>query len=190
MDASEWDERYAAMPGMWGATANATVVAELTDRTPGVAVDLACGDGRNAVWLAERGWDVTAVDYSPVAIGQARQRPGAGAVRWEVGDALAWAPPRPIELALIAYLHLPELASVLARALGWLAPGGEVLYLGHALENLEHGTGGPSDPDVLPDVGRLATALSGARIRRFEHVDRPTDNGTAVDLLVAVSGWV
>ncbi|MEJ7756455.1 MAG: class I SAM-dependent methyltransferase [Nocardioidaceae bacterium] len=190
MDAKHWDLKYAAMPGMWGATANATVVTELTDRTPGVAVDIACGDGRNAVWLAERGWDVAAVDFSPVAIGQARARSGADAVAWEVGDALVWSPGRPVDLVLITYLHVPGLAAILSRAMGWLAPGGEVLYLGHALENLEHGTGGPSDPDVLPDVGQLATALSGARIRRFEHVDRPTDNGTAVDLLVAVSGWV
>jgi 2-polyprenyl-3-methyl-5-hydroxy-6-metoxy-1,4-benzoquinol methylase len=63
MDAQAWDERYTASELLWSATPNQFVAAELSDLAPGRAVDLAAGEGRNALWLAERGWHVTAVDF-------------------------------------------------------------------------------------------------------------------------------
>lgn len=191
MDAHAWDERYADQPNLWGTSANQSIVELVGDRTPGVAVDLACGDGRHASWLAGLGWTVQAVDFSPVAIEQARKRPNTehDRISWIVGDAADWAPSEPVDLVVVAYLHLVELPEILERALTWVEPDGEVVYVGHAKENLSYGVGGPSDPSVLPDVEYLASGLTRARIRHLQHFERLTDNGVAVDLVVAASPW-
>ncbi|MDQ3166599.1 MAG: SAM-dependent methyltransferase, partial [Actinomycetota bacterium] len=79
---------------------------------------------------------------------------------------------------------------LLHRARGWLRPGGRLVYLGHARENLEHGVGGPSDARLLPSVADLAAALSGSRVDALHHLARPTDAGTAIDVLAVVRPWV
>ena len=73
MDAKDWDARYEASPRVWSATPNQFVESELVDLAPGSALDLASGEGRNALWLASLGWQVTAIDYSAVAIERAAQ---------------------------------------------------------------------------------------------------------------------
>ncbi|MGH3423350.1 MAG: class I SAM-dependent methyltransferase, partial [Nocardioidaceae bacterium] len=153
--------------------------------------DLGCGDGRHAAWLASHGWQVEAVDFSATAIDQAGRRPDADQARiaWTVADALTWQPTGPVDLVLVAYLHLVDLGTVLAGALAWLGPSGTLVYLGHALENIEHGVGGPQEPVVLPTVEQLAAAVGGARVHRLEHVPRETADGTAVDVLAVVSPW-
>lgn len=190
MDAQAWDERYAAEPEMWG-PANATVVEAVERLSPGTAVDLGCGDGRHAAWLSQHGWRVQAVDFSEVAVAQARARPDADHARieWLVGDAETWQPHAPVDLVLVAYLHLPRLTTVLRTARTWLAAHGALFYLGHARENLDHGVGGPPDPDVLPTAEQLAAALDGSRVRRLAHVDRETADGTAVDIVAMASPW-
>ncbi len=82
MDATDWDERYAATELMWSTTPNQFVAAELADLPPGRAVDLAAGEGRNAIWLAGLGWDVTAVDFSQVALDKGRQLAGDRQIDW------------------------------------------------------------------------------------------------------------
>src|SRR5207244_12631949 len=72
MDATAWDERYRSAELVWGVRPNRWVERELADLPPGRALDLACGEGRNALWLAARGWQVTAVDFSAVALDKAR----------------------------------------------------------------------------------------------------------------------
>jgi 2-polyprenyl-3-methyl-5-hydroxy-6-metoxy-1,4-benzoquinol methylase len=70
----DWDRRYSQPDLLWSATPNRFLVREVAELPPGRALDLACGEGRNALWLAERGWTVTGVDYSAVAIEKARRR--------------------------------------------------------------------------------------------------------------------
>ena len=100
MDARAWDERYAASELVWSATPNQFVAAELADLDPGRALDLAAGEGRNALWLADRGWQVTAVDFSQVALDkgralQARHEHGSDLqVDWVRADALTFEPGR------------------------------------------------------------------------------------------------
>ena len=90
MDRADWDERYAGSELLWSAEPNRFLVAETAGLTPGRALDLACGEGRNAVWLARRGWQVTGVDYSEVAIEKARRLASArkANVDWVVADLL------------------------------------------------------------------------------------------------------
>jgi SAM-dependent methyltransferase len=196
LDRSDWNTRYAAADLVWGAAPNRFVVAELAGQTPkGRALDLACGEGRNAIWLAEQGWTVTAVDFSDVAIERARklaERRGID-VEWLCADLTAYEPPvGAFQLVLIAYLQLPgaELRTVLARASAALAPAGELLMIGHARRNLTEGVGGPRDPAVLwtPDEIDAALRSSGSSVERCEHVQRSVDTPDgpreAIDVLV------
>ncbi len=189
----DWDARYAADPALWGEQPNQFVRARVADSEPGRAVDLACGNGRNAVWLARRGWHVEAVDISAVAVEQAEQRSERAGVHvdWEVGDALTWSPAEPLDLVLVVYLHMemPDLTGLLARAATWLRPGGRLLYVGHSRTNLTRGVGGPSNPDVLAEIAELAGAAEGLRVLALQHLLRETDAGTAVDILLEVTTW-
>lgn len=72
--AAEWDTRYRERDGaMWSGRPNGRLVAEVADLTPGRALDVGCGEGADAIWLARRGWTVTAIDISDVAVGRARE---------------------------------------------------------------------------------------------------------------------
>lgn len=183
-DAAYWDERYAATDRLWSATPNATI-AEIVGPLPaGRALDFAAGEGRHAVWLAQRGWQATAVDFSSVGIDRGRAAAtGAGiAVDWVVDDVLTWTPPHgaTYDLVLVAYLHLP--ADAFGRLRDWLAPGGRLVVLGHALRNLTDGVGGPQDPGLLHTEEQHRRAAEGLDVERSGEVYRETPDGTAIDL--------
>ncbi len=193
MQGADWDARYAAEPSLWGAAPNQFVRARVADSEPGVAVDLACGNGRNALWLARRGWQVTGVDISTVALDLARQRsvPAGVSVTWEHADARFWKAPGPVDLALVAYLHLPieELSAVLRAAAAQLTPTGRLLYVGHSRSNFHRGFGGPSEPGVLVDIEDLAAVAEGLAVRELAHLFRPTEQGEAIDIVLDASPW-
>lgn len=185
MDAQAWDQRYAAEPTLWGAELNSVISPFLRRLPPGHAVDLACGNGRHAAWLADHGWSCTGVDFSSVAIEQARRR--STTVQWRVGDARTWEPVQQLDLVLVAYLHLPpeDMRLVLRRCLSWLSPAGTLVHVGHARVNVAHGVGGPQDPSILPTVASIAEVLDDTLlVRRLEHSERLTEQGTAIDLLL------
>lgn len=193
MDAAGWDERYAGSERLWSLAPNVFLVDEIADLPPGRALDLAAGEGRNAVWLAEQGWEVTAVDFSAVAADRARDMAAARGVTVEVvvGDVTEWTPPADsFDLVAVFYLHLPPDArrSVLDGARRALRPGGTVLVVGHDLDNLEHGYGGPQDPSILYDPVTIAAELGGLDIVSARRVERAVavEDGTrtAVDTLV------
>lgn len=193
MSAEDWDARYRDAELLWTAEPNRFVAAELDGVAPGRALDLAAGEGRNAVWLAERGWTVTAVDFSPVALdkGRALARARGVEVDWLVEDVTAWQPPpEAFDAVVVAYLHLPAtpLARTLRAAAAAVAPGGLLVAVGHDRDNAEHGYGGPPDPSILWDAGTLVQWLPGLVVERAEQVTRAvdTDEGprTAIDTLV------
>ncbi|HEY8302538.1 MAG TPA: methyltransferase domain-containing protein [Jatrophihabitans sp.] len=190
MDATAWDERYRAHGLVWGGPPNRWVVEELDDAPPGRALDLACGEGRNALWLAAHGWQVTAVDFSAVAIGKARELDTNRLVEWVEADATGFAPAQPVDLALLSYLQLPadQRRRAVRGAAGALAPGGLLLVIAHDSRNLADGTGGPQDPRVLYSAPDVVADLEGTGvvIGRAEEVLRPVA-GTArpaIDVLV------
>ncbi|KJS58576.1 class I SAM-dependent methyltransferase [Streptomyces rubellomurinus] len=184
MDSQDWDDRYAASELVWGAEPNRWVVRELAGLTPGHALDLAAGEGRNAIWLAARGWHVTGLDFSAVALERAERLTAelpdevADRLTWRHGDARALeAPAGGYDLVLVAYLQLPaeDRRTALRRAADALAPGGTLLVVGHDLTNLAEGVGGPQDPAVLftPDDVLADLAGHGLRTVRAERVHRP-----------------
>jgi len=196
VDRQQWDARYSGAEYEWSMHPNLFVAAELDGVPPGRALDLAAGEGRNSVWLAERGWRVTAVDFSRVGLDKGRKLSAAhgvadGQVDWIVADLSEYPLPRSsYDLVLIAYLQVSAAlrARVLAGAAAALVPGGTLLVVGHDLANLTEGTGGPSSPDVLYTPEAITAALPGLRIIRAERVRRPVErdgtHATAVDTLV------
>lgn len=194
MDAEGWDERYRERELVWSAEPNVFVEQEVAGLPTGRALDLAAGEGRNAIWLAERGWQVEAVEFSRVAIEKGRalaERRGVE-VAWTHAD-LTHAPALdPADLVLLVYLQLawPQLRDVLGHAAGLVRPDGILVFIAHARRNLTDGYGGPSDPELLPEPEPVAAVLSeaGLRVERSGEVIRvvATDEGPrdAVDLLV------
>jgi ubiquinone/menaquinone biosynthesis C-methylase UbiE len=192
MDAEAWDERYAATELIWSAGPNQFVEAECADLTPGRALDLAAGEGRNALWLARNGWTVTAVDFSRVALEKGREVAGDVDVEWVVGDALAWSRDAAYDLAIVAYLQLvaDERGEAVRNAFTSLAPRGTLLVIAHDSSNLTEGHGGPQDAAVLYTAEDVLADLDGASFdvvratrveRRVETEDGPA---TALDSLV------
>jgi SAM-dependent methyltransferase len=193
VDSREWDRRYAGSELVWTAEPNRFVVAEVQDLAPGRALDVAAGEGRNSVWLASRGWQVTAVDFSAAGLGKGRRLAEARGVTidWVHADVRDYQPEAgSFQLVLVAYLQLAEseLDGVLRRTATGLAPGGVLLVVGHDVTNLTEGTGGPPDPAVLYTPESITRSLGGLTVLRAERVRRPvvTADGPreAVDTLV------
>lgn len=136
---SFWDAHYTRHPDVWSGAPNAVLVQETGDLAPGAALDLGCGEGGDAIWLAQRGWAVTAVDVSAVAL----ERAAAHARRAGVDDRITWArhdlddtfPSGAFDLVSAHYLHSPEHAQsnrLLERAVAAVASRGTLLLVGHA----------------------------------------------------------
>jgi SAM-dependent methyltransferase len=185
-----WDQRHAARDPIESPDPDPTLVDEIGSLQPGRALDLGAGDGRNAAWLASRGWHVTAVDFSLVALDRGRARAVAGGVvvEWELADLLDWSPgARRYDLVTLFFIHLPadERREVYARAAAAVAPGGTLLIVGHDRANLADGARGPQDPDVLFSPDEVAADLAGFRVERAAVVRRPGPEGRGpIDAIV------
>jgi SAM-dependent methyltransferase len=179
MDERFWDERYSGTELIWTAQPNMFLVREVEGLEPGTALDLACGEGRNAIWLAEQGWEVTGIDFSAKGLdkGRALAIQRNVDVAFEQQDATTWVPTRSFDLVAVFYLQLPQpgRAQAIKNALAAVARGGTFLLVAHDEENLDHGYGGPPTRDVLysvDDVVTLATS-SGFTIVTAEQAERP-----------------
>jgi SAM-dependent methyltransferase len=190
VDRAEWNRRYADGERPLVTEPSRFLVAEADGLPPGRALDLACGAGRNALWLADRGWRVTGVDYAGAALATARRLASERglAVDWIEADLLEYEPPRgTFDLVVVLYLQVPadERRAILARAAGAVAPGGTFLLVGHHADNLTEGVGGPKYREVLYTEQDVAAELPGLAVVRAERVLRPVeDEGDAVDVLV------
>lgn len=201
MDAADWNARYDTSELIWKGEPNQFLPIEVEGLTPGRALDLACGEGRNAVWLATRGWTVTGVDFSEVGLAKAGALAADHAVSgtWITADATSWEPPAAgFDLVIVFYLQLPApaLAMSLRTAVAALAPGGTFLLVAHDLLNLAEGVGGPQDASVLTTAEGVLDALAAAElalgtelvVERSGRIDRvvttPEGDRTAIDTIV------
>lgn len=206
MDAATWDERYRTAGFVWTTEPNMFLGPEVDGLTPGRALDLACGEGRNAVWLATQGWDATGVDFSAAGLAKAGELAASAGVadrcRWVCADATTYEPDDAYDLVAVFYLQLPADArraamTVAARA---MAPGATMVVVAHDTDNLTAGVGGPPDPAVLysPDdvvADLAASGVDGLTVERATQVLRPVtvtgEDGepvqrNAIDCLVRV----
>jgi 2-polyprenyl-3-methyl-5-hydroxy-6-metoxy-1,4-benzoquinol methylase len=187
MDRDRWNERYAAQPLLWNVDPGPFLGGEVGGRPPGHALDLGAGEGRTALWLAEHGWTVTAVDFSDVALDRGRQRAEdvgvGGQIEWICADLLEFDPAGgAYDLVLMMFVHLrqPPRRRLLRAAAGALAPGGMVLIAGYDSRHRTEGQGGVRDPEILFTPEDLVADLDGLRIERAESMVV----GEAVDAIV------
>jgi SAM-dependent methyltransferase len=188
VDADQWNSRYAAEE-LWGVDPNRFVAPLVSELSPGRALDVACGEGRNAIWLAMHGWQVTAVDFASVAIdrGRARAAEKGLAIEWVVADVVRWPMPAgAFDLVLLCYLQLPdeERQTVWSHAAGALAPGGTLFVVGHDTRNVTDGVGGPKDPSVCYRASDVLAVVGDLEIVEAGEVERKVDEGIAIDCLV------
>jgi SAM-dependent methyltransferase len=134
-----WEARYADTERVWSGRPNQTLVEVVGDLPAGRALDIGCGEGGDAIWLAQRGWHVTGVDISPTAIRRAEaaaDRAGVPAdrLRWQAHDLATWTGDGPYDLVTASFLHSPieiPRTEILRRAASLVAPGGHLLILSH-----------------------------------------------------------
>jgi SAM-dependent methyltransferase len=166
-----WNERYRSSARVWSGNPNPQLMVEVTGLTPGRALDAGCGEGADAIWLAQRGWDVVAVDISSVALERAAAHardtdPVASArIVWQQGDLLTNPPEAgSFDLVSVQFMQLPpeprhQLFSALARA---VRPGGTLLVVGHHPSDLATGVHRPPTPERFYTAADVAGQLGGA----------------------------
>ncbi len=196
MDAKFWNERYSGSDLVWTDRPNIFVERETADLTPGTVLDLAAGEGRNAIWLAERGWKATAADFSTAGLekGRALAAQRGVEVSFVEADATAFVPTETYDLVMVIYLQLPEdqRTAALDRALQSVAPGGSLLVVAHDLDNLTEGIGGPQDPSVLYRVNEIVALAEAAGFsvvvaeQAHRSVETPEGPRDAIDTVVRV----
>jgi SAM-dependent methyltransferase len=199
MTSTTWNQRYQQSELVWSAAANIWVQELTQDLPAGSALDIGAGEGRNALWLAARGWQVTAVDFSEVALQGARALADehlgehAGRLVTHEADVRTWVPrTRSYDLVLVVYLHLPEQQrrAVMQAAAEAVAPGGTLLVVGHDVQNLTSGHGGPQNPAVLYRPNDIIADIEPSQlvVVRHETAARSATNtqGQAVEALDAL----
>jgi SAM-dependent methyltransferase len=183
----DWNARYAQKELLWTAAPNRRFAEEVAGLAPGRALDLACGEGRNAVWLAEHGWRVTGVDFSDVALSKAADLAASCgvAVDWVLADVLEYEPDAgAFDLVVVLYLqlHREAMLEAVRTAVEAVAPGGTLFVLGHDTTNLTDGHGGPKDASVLYTADDLAPTLGGLVVEHAGPIERAValDQGEAI----------
>ena len=172
MDQAFWEERYRSSTSVWSGHPNPQLVTEAAALVPGVALDVGSGEGADAIWLAEHGWRVTAVDLSTVALARGAARAlevgadVAGRVTWVHADVTGWIPPpATFDLVSAQFMHLPKdqrqrLHRRLAEA---VAPGGTLLVVGHDFSDLETTVPRPAVPGLYFTASDVVAALDPAQ---------------------------
>lgn len=189
-----WNTRYAvaaaSAASVWSLDPNVFVTEVVSPIGPGTAIDLGCGEGRNALWLAQRGWQVTGVDFSSHGLESGRRRAEALGLEidWELADASVWVSPDLVDLVVVAYLQLDsdQLAAAISCSAAALESGGRIVLVAHDVDNIARGVGGPQNPSVLTSVDALRAAADAAEleIERCEQVLRPIGDGHAIDVVL------
>ena len=168
--AAFWDERYRSAHALWSGKPNRHLVTEAASLLPGTALDAGAGEGADAIWLARRGWRVTAADISGVALERAAEHAAkagdaaAGRIQWLREDLKEWAPPaRAYDLVTAQYLHVPAeiRRRLVARLAAAVADDGTLLIVGHHPLDLETTMPRPRQPELFFTGDDLAADLSG-----------------------------
>jgi 2-polyprenyl-3-methyl-5-hydroxy-6-metoxy-1,4-benzoquinol methylase len=164
-DEAYWNERYRSQSALWSGNPNPLVITETADLTPGAALDVGSGEGADAIWLAQRGWKVTGLDLSTVALERAAThaaQQGAEHIEWLQADLLTWEPaPDRYDLISAQFMHLPNPARdlVFGRLAASVAPGGTLLVVGHHRSDLHTTMQRPDLPDMFFTGDDIAALL-------------------------------
>ncbi|HEY1920973.1 MAG TPA: class I SAM-dependent methyltransferase [Streptosporangiaceae bacterium] len=163
-----WDERYRTADQLWSGQPNPQLVAQVSGLPPGDALEAGCGEGADAIWLAGRGWTVTGVDVSGVALERAArhaagQRPElVSRLTWQRHDLREWTPePDRFDLVTAAFMHLTgdELTAFHRRLARAVRPGGTLLIVAHHADDRHANVGRPHEPALFPTAQGMAAGL-------------------------------
>ncbi|MFM8927587.1 MAG: class I SAM-dependent methyltransferase [Rhodoluna sp.] len=179
MSNRQWDKKYSTDEYIYTKTANRFVV-EYCEKIQGeTAIDLAGGEGRNAIWLAKRGFRVENIDFSQVALDKylrfAQEEGVADLCVATCSDATSFASKlAPVDLGVIAYLQIPQrkLKKAVLHLASSIKPGGHIFGVWHSRENLSEGFGGPRDPDVLPNIEIIKQIMAKLGFKILELTNR------------------
>ncbi len=181
-DESFWEERYSSHPAVWSRSPNPQLVSEAADLPIGSALDVGSGEGADALWLADRGWQVTAVDFSATALRRGAEHADAlGAdvadrIQWVHADLTAWAPPDDgFDLVSAQYMQLPpaDRDPLFAGLASTVRAGGTLLIVGHHPSDLASGAHRPPSPDMFYTAEEIADSLSPNRWEILAVDNRP-----------------
>ena len=202
LSAAYWDERYGGAGRVWSGRPNQRLVEQVADLTPGTALDVACGEGGDAVWLARQGWEVTAVDVSEVALAKVAahaEEEGVGD-RIRIGFYDALADPRPagrrtFDLVTVSFLHVPEpdFPAIYRGIADAVAPGGRLLVTAHHPEDVVTGARHDHGPGLMFEPDRVLTTLGAGdpgSAWEVEVADTPTREQATDDGPLAVRDTV
>lgn len=186
-----WDERFARPGYAYGEAPNDFLVEALPRLTRGRALSLGEGEGRNAMFLARNGFEVTAVDASSVGLAKARARAEAEglAITTVHADLATWRPAAEhFDVVVAIFCHLPPALrrEVHRAALAALRPGGAVVIEAYTPAQIAHGTGGPKDPSLLYTLDALREDLAGADLEVAVERERVIHEGALHDGVSAV----
>lgn len=165
-DAAFWDRMYSQRQAAWDGEPNPLLAQALAGLAPGTALDVGCGEGADAIWLANQGWRVTAVDLSNVALDRGRAADAAHLVSWLQADMVSWQPPADAyDLISLHYVHLPpsERAALFGRLARAMRPGGMLLLVAHHPSDQETTIGRPPIPDLFFTAEEVAAMLAPGR---------------------------
>jgi SAM-dependent methyltransferase len=163
-----WDTRYRTADVIWSGNPNPRLVEQASGLAPGTALDVGCGEGADAIWLAALGWRVTGVDVSQVALDRAAERAAeagagiAGLITWQQADVLSWDPaPQQFSLVSAQFMQLPRPAreSLHRRLAAAVRPGGTLLIVGHHPSDLHTSVPRPALPDLFFTADEIAANL-------------------------------
>jgi SAM-dependent methyltransferase len=166
-----WDARYVSQRNeqgrMWSGQVNATVEQHVAGLTPGTVLELGSGEGADALWLAARGWSVTALDISSVALtvgaAEAARAGLSNRIEWTQADLTTWQPSKEYDLVMSAFFHSPfdfPREVILRRATSAVAPGGRLLVVGHGSLPPMSEHAHTADAPPLPSPDEVLTALA------------------------------
>lgn len=167
-DQEYWDERYRSSTHLWSGEPNRYLVSEASELSPGTALDAGCGEGADAIWLAGRGWQVTAVDLSAVALERAAAQAAevgaevAGRIDWQPVDLTTWNPGQGgFDLVSAQYVHLPagQRLPLWQRLAAAVRPGGSLLIAGHHPSDLHTTIRRPKHPELFFTGADISAAL-------------------------------
>lgn len=183
MNEESWEEKYRSHDQIFSGNPNAVLVGEVSGLPPGRALDVGCGEGADALWLARSGWQVTAVDISATALsrGATNGADVADRVTWTQADLLTTAPDGAFDLVTVQYFPLPRQPDHLALRglLAAVAPGGTLLFATHHLADLSpHANFDPSDYYQPDDIASLLDDTWIVHVNETRLRAAPTPAGT------------
>jgi SAM-dependent methyltransferase len=177
-----WNERYDTTEYVYGTEPNDFLASVATRIPAGRVLSLADGEGRNGVYLATLGYDVTSVDSSPVGLAKARRlaEDRHVSITTEVADLAEYTIEPGAWAGIVSiFVHLPPLLRqrVYAQVVRGLAPDGLFILEAYSPDQIRHGTGGPSNPELLPTLDALRAELDGLEFLHAAAVEREVQEG-------------